>query len=177
MISNELRFHFTIRMMWKTWNVENCISVWKSEHVWCKSRKHKHVHGTKRWTKNPWAAYCWAPCNKTIGLRTPWHYKTENPWATYPWAPWNEKPLGCVLLGTMKRKTLGMRTPGHRATRPLGCVSRNIMKWKNLGLRTLGHHETKDRWAAYPSAPKWDENEWLVCIAWCWCVTYFKMIS
>jgi hypothetical protein len=142
MISNELRFHFTIRMMWKTWNVENCISVWKNEHVWCKSRKHKHVHGTKRWTKNPYA-----------------------------------KPLGCVLLGTMKRKTLGLRTPGHHATKPLGCVSLNIMKRKNLGLCTLEQHETKDHWAAYPSTPKWDENEWWVCIAWCWCVTYFMMIS
>jgi hypothetical protein len=51
------------------------------------------------------------------------------------------------------------------------------MKRKTLGLCTPRHHETKERWAAYPSAPKWDENGWWVCIAWCWCVTYFKMIS
>jgi hypothetical protein len=30
----------------KSMKCENCVSVWKQEHVWCKSRKHKHVHGT-----------------------------------------------------------------------------------------------------------------------------------
>jgi hypothetical protein len=103
MISNELRFHVTMRMMWREWNVENCISVWKHEYVWCKSLKHKHVHGTKRWTKDPWDVYPWAPCNKTIGLRTSWHYEMKDLWAVYPWAPWNERPLGYVPLGTKIR--------------------------------------------------------------------------
>jgi hypothetical protein len=101
MISNELRFHVIMRMMWKTWNVENCISVWKHEHVWCKSWKHKHIHGTKCWTKDSWVAYLWAPCNKTIGLRIPWHYETKGLWAAYP-------------LGTMKQKIVGLRIPRHQ---------------------------------------------------------------
>jgi hypothetical protein len=135
MISNELRFHFTIRMMWKTWNVENCISVWKSEHVWCKSRKHKHVHGTKRWTKNPLGTIK----QKTLGLRTPGHHETKNRWAVYYLALWNERPLGCVPLGTVQQDHWAACPLTLWNERTLGCVPLDTMKRKTVRLRTPRH--------------------------------------
>jgi hypothetical protein len=57
---------------------------------------------------------------KTLGLRTPRHHAT--------------KPLGCVPLGTMKRKILGLRY----------CVPLDTMKRKTVGLHTPWHqNETK----------------------------------
>jgi hypothetical protein len=98
-----MNFMICLKMTWEVNDVNWFISVRKYGHTDFMSRMHKDVHGMKRWTKNPWDAYPWAPCNKTLVLHTPGHYEMKDRWATYPSAPWN--------------KTFGLRTPRHYETK------------------------------------------------------------
>lgn len=54
-------------------------------------------------------------------------------------------------------KILGLHSAGRHATRPLACVPLGTIKQKTLGLRTTGHHETKNRWDVYYLA-LWNER-------------------
>jgi hypothetical protein len=79
-----MNFMIHLKITWEVHDVNWCISVWKHRHNDYVSRKHKHLHRTKRWTKDPWVAYPWAPCNKVLGLSTPRHYETKDHWVVTP---------------------------------------------------------------------------------------------
>jgi hypothetical protein len=97
------------------------------------SRKHKDVYETKPWTKDSWDTYPWAPCNKTLVLRTPGYYEKKDCWAAYPSAPRN--------------MTLGMHTSKHYETKDLWAAYPTTPRWEEKWIKSM--HSTIIMWHVY----------------------------